>query len=72
MPQVELLSISNRSIEHYQGYLWDVTCWPAAFSMITFNYILLKSLIEKQKCMNGNKKNKDICMIFINKQHSKN
>lgn len=47
MPQVELQSISNRGIEHYKGYLWDVTCWPAAFSMITFNYIVFKSFIEK-------------------------
>lgn len=47
MSQVELESISNRGTEHYKGHLWDVTCWPAAFSMITFNYIVFKSLIEK-------------------------
>lgn len=46
----------KRGAEHYEGCLSDVTRRPAAFSMITFNYILFKSLIEKYKCMNGNKK----------------
>lgn len=47
MSQVELQSILNRGAKHYEGCLWDVSCRPAAFSMITFNYILFKSLIEK-------------------------
>lgn len=37
----------KQGAEHYEGCLWDVSCRPAAFSMITFNYILFKSLIEK-------------------------